>query len=104
MNQSFFHFTGNGSFPGPYPGPDKALGYPALEAIGEAGADFFIMPSRYEPSGLNQMFSLKYGTLPIVRRTGGLADSVEPFDPGNLVRQVFGVRRRHCVASGPTMR
>jgi len=48
----------------------------------EAGADFFIMPSRYEPSGLNQMFSLKYGTLPIVRRTGGLADSVEQFDPG----------------------
>jgi starch synthase len=47
----------------------------------EAGADFFIMPSRYEPCGLNQMFSLKYGTLPLVRRTGGLADSVESFDP-----------------------
>jgi starch synthase len=49
----------------------------------EAGADFFIMPSRYEPSGLNQMFSLKYGTLPIVRRTGGLADSVQQYDPGD---------------------
>ena len=47
----------------------------------EAGADFFIMPSRYEPCGLNQMFSLKYGTLPLVRRTGGLADSVQSFNP-----------------------
>jgi starch synthase len=46
----------------------------------EAGADMFLMPSRYEPSGLNQMYSLKYGTVPIVRATGGLDDSIEPFD------------------------
>ena len=47
----------------------------------EAGADMFLMPSLYEPSGLNQMYSLKYGTVPIVRETGGLADSVEQVDP-----------------------
>jgi 1,4-alpha-glucan branching enzyme len=47
----------------------------------EAGADMFLMPSRYEPSGLNQLYSLKYGTIPIVRATGGLKDSVEEFDP-----------------------
>jgi 1,4-alpha-glucan branching enzyme len=47
----------------------------------EAGADAFLMPSRYEPAGLNQLYSLKYGTIPIVRSTGGLRDSVEEFDP-----------------------
>ena len=47
----------------------------------EAGADLFLMPSRYEPGGLNQLYSLKYGTIPVVRATGGLKDSVEEFDP-----------------------
>ena len=47
----------------------------------EAGCDMFLMPSKYEPCGLNQMYSLKYGTIPIVRATGGLDDTIENFDP-----------------------
>jgi starch synthase len=53
----------------------------ALAHLMEAGSDMFLMPSRYEPCGLNQMYSLRYGTIPIVHKTGGLADSVQHFDP-----------------------
>ncbi|KPL04509.1 MAG: glycogen synthase [candidate division Zixibacteria bacterium SM1_73] len=53
----------------------------ALAHLIEAGADMFLMPSRYEPCGLNQLYSLKYGTVPIVRETGGLADTIQDYNP-----------------------
>jgi starch synthase len=65
--------------------PDRAAfhnGYDEdLAHLIEAGADLFLMPSIYEPCGLNQMYSLAYGTAPVVRKTGGLADTVTHYDP-----------------------
>ncbi|MDY6944582.1 MAG: glycogen synthase [Pseudomonadota bacterium] len=73
--------------------PDRVVfhrGYSEeLSHLIEAASDMFLMPSQYEPCGLNQMYSLKYGTAPIVRRTGGLADSVQMWDPGT--RQGTGI-------------
>jgi starch synthase len=53
-----------------------------MSHILEASGDFFVMPSRFEPCGLNQFYSMRYGTLPIVRATGGLADSVQSYGEG----------------------
>ena len=73
--------------------PDKFKAFLAfdnkLAHLIEAGADMFLMPSRYEPCGLNQMYSMKYGTIPIVRKTGGLADSVTDFDESSLTGTGF---------------
>jgi len=61
----------------------------SLAHLIEAGSDMFLMPSLYEPCGLNQMYSLKYGTVPIVRKTGGLADSVQLWNGSSGTGIVF---------------
>jgi starch synthase len=75
--ENYFNWLHN-KFPGRvgfYQGFNNQLAH-----LVEAGSDLFLMPSRYEPCGLNQMYSLRYGTVPIVRATGGLADSVQHYD------------------------
>ena len=64
-------------------GYDEALAHQI-----EAGVDIFLMPSRFEPCGLNQMYSQRYGTIPIVRETGGLADTIEDALPKSLAKNI----------------
>jgi starch synthase len=82
--------TMSGSFPGNY---NAVIGYnEKLSHQMYAGADFLLMPSRVEPCGLNQMYSMRYGTSPIVRSTGGLRDTViDMGDPGG-----YGIRFNHA--------
>jgi starch synthase len=63
---------------------------PALSHRIEAGADFYLMPSRFEPCGLNQLYSLRYGAIPVVRATGGLQDSV--VDPREDAARATGIK------------
>lgn len=71
--------------------PDRVFCYLAYSEVLahrlEAGCDMFVMPSRYEPCGLNQMYSLRYGSPPVVRNTGGLADTVCDMSPRSLARE-----------------
>ena len=79
FTENFFRWL-HGAFP---KSANAHIGFsPELSHLIEAGSDFFIMPSLYEPCGLNQMYSSLYGTLPLVRATGGLDDTVENYDEG----------------------
>ena len=82
--------------------PDKlglVLGFDnPLAHLIYAGSDFFLMPSRYEPCGLGQMISLRYGTIPVVRHTGGLADTITDFNPQTGAGNGFSFREHTSVA------
>jgi starch synthase len=80
------------------------LGYDEnLAHLIEAGADIFLMPSRFEPCGLNQLYSQRYGTLPIVRQTGGLADSVTDVLPKSIANQTATGFSFHHAHAGTLM-
>jgi starch synthase len=76
----------------------------ALAHLVEAGADLFLMPSRFEPCGLNQMYSLRYGTVPVVRAVGGLDDTVQPYTSRALGANGFKFREPTPAALVRTMR
>ena len=85
-----------------YPGRvGSYIGFSVEQSHGiEAGSDFFLMPSLYEPCGLNQSYSMRYGTLPIVRATGGLDDTVHNYDENTGAGtgfQVLGFERERAL-------
>ncbi|HEX2970065.1 MAG TPA: glycogen synthase, partial [Bacteroidales bacterium] len=94
-----------GSLPGKFEGKVGAyIGYNnELAHLVEAGSDFFLMPSLFEPCGLNQMYSLKYGTLPIVRSTGGLNDTVINYDQKTGEGTGFKFQEPSCKAAFNTI-
>ncbi|MFO7621552.1 MAG: glycogen synthase GlgA [Bacteroidales bacterium] len=89
-----------GNLPGRYPGKvGSYIGYNnELAHLIEAGSDLFLMPSLFEPCGLNQIYSLRYGTLPVVRATGGLNDTVENYNQDTGDGTGFKFREPDCKA------
>jgi starch synthase len=75
-----------------------------LAHLVEAGADIFLMPSKFEPCGLNQMYSLRYGTVPVVRAVGGLDDTIQPYTPRAIKANGFKFREATPDALARTMR
>jgi starch synthase len=71
-----------------------------LAHLVEAGADMFLMPSRFEPCGLNQLYSLRYGTVPIVHAVGGLDDTIQPYSA--RARHANGFKFREPTAAALT--
>ena len=69
----------------------------------EAGSDVFLMPSRFEPCGLNQMYSLRYGTVPVVHGVGGLLDTVHDYDAGDPEATGFVFREYTPAAVGAAL-